>query len=149
MKNRDEKKKDFEELRKTLEKANNVFVNGFSKLTVDQDYNLRKTIRGAGGSYKVVKNNIAEIAAEGTPSQEVLKGLKGMTSLAFTNDPVGLAKVLTGSRIGVRAPQERHELLAPVLLRTRVDQKCEKRGHLTAAELQRAFRACELETAKN
>jgi large subunit ribosomal protein L10 len=95
MKNRDEKKKDFEELRKALEKANNVFVNGFSKLTVDQDYNLRKTIRGAGGSYKVVKNNIAEIAAEGTPSQEVLKGLKGMTSLAFTNDPVGLAKVLT------------------------------------------------------
>jgi large subunit ribosomal protein L10 len=95
MKNRDEKKKDFEELRKALEKANNVFVNGFSKLTVDQDYNLRKLIRGAGGSYKVVKNNIAEIAAEGTPSQDVLKGLKGMTSLAFTNDPVGLAKALT------------------------------------------------------
>ncbi len=95
MKNRDEKKKDYEELRKALEKANNVFVNGFSKLTVDQDYNLRKLIRGAGGSYKVVKNNIAEIAAEGTPSQDVLKGLKGMTSLAFTNDPVGLAKALT------------------------------------------------------
>src|ERR1700680_2393840 len=95
MKNRDEKKKDFEELRKALEKANNVFVNGFSKLTVDQDYNRPKTIRGAGGSYRVVKNNIAEIAAEGTPSEQILKGLKGMTSLAFTNDPVGLAKVLT------------------------------------------------------
>jgi large subunit ribosomal protein L10 len=95
MKNRDEKKKDYEELRKALEKANNVFVNGFEKLTVDQDYNLRKTIRGAGGSYKVVKNNLAEIASEGTPSEAVLKGLKGMTSLAFTDDPVGLAKVLT------------------------------------------------------
>jgi large subunit ribosomal protein L10 len=95
MKNRDDKKKDFEELRKKLEKANNVFVNGFEKLTVDQDYNLRKTIRGAGGSYKVVKNNIAEIASEGTPSEQVLKGLKGMTSLAFTDDPVALAKVLT------------------------------------------------------
>ncbi len=95
MKNRDEKKKDFEELRKALEKANNVFVAGFAKLTVDQDYNLRKTIRGAGGQYKVVKNNIAEIASEGTPSEQVLKGLKGMTSLAFTEDPVGLAKVLT------------------------------------------------------
>ena len=95
MKNRDEKKKDFEELRKALEKANNVFVTGFAKLTVDQDYNLRKTIRGAGGQYKVVKNNIAEIASEGTPSEQVLKGLKGMTSLAFTDDPVALAKVLT------------------------------------------------------
>ena len=95
MKNREDKKKDFEELRKALEKANNVFVNGFEKLTVDQDFNLRKTIRGAGGSYKVVKNNIAEIASEGTPSESVLKGLRGMTSIALTDDPVGLAKVLT------------------------------------------------------
>jgi large subunit ribosomal protein L10 len=95
MKNRDDKKKDFEELRKALEKANNVFVTGFAKLTVDQDFNLRKTIRGAGGTYKVVKNNIAEIASEGTAAEQVLKGLKGMTSLAFTDDPVALAKVLT------------------------------------------------------
>jgi large subunit ribosomal protein L10 len=95
MKNRDDKKKDFEELRKALENANNVFVTGFEKLTVDQDYNLRKTIRGAGGKYKVVKNNIAEIASEGTPSEQVLKGLRGMTSIALTDDPVTLAKVLT------------------------------------------------------
>jgi large subunit ribosomal protein L10 len=96
MKNRDEKKKDFEELRKALEAANNVFVAGFEKMTVDQDYNLRKTVRGAGGNYKVVKNNIAEIASEGLPASDVLKGLKGMTSLAYTNaDPVALAKALT------------------------------------------------------
>src|SRR5579862_7689750 len=95
MKNRDEKKKDYEELRKALEKANNIFVAGFQKMTVDQDYNLRKTIRGAGGSYRVVKNNIAELASEGTPSEQVLKGLKGMTSLAITSDPVGLAKALS------------------------------------------------------
>jgi large subunit ribosomal protein L10 len=97
MKNRDDKKKDYEELRKALEAAENVFVAGFEKMTVDQDYNLRKTVRGAGGSYKVVKNNIAEIASEGLPSNDVLKGLKGMTSLAYTSaDPVALAKALTG-----------------------------------------------------
>src|ERR1700733_2136724 len=95
MKNRDDKKKDYEDLAKALEKANNVFVNGFAKLTVDQDFNLRKTIRGAGGSYRVVKNNIAEIASEGTPSEPVFKGLRGMTSIALTDDPVNLAKVLT------------------------------------------------------
>jgi len=96
MKNRDDKKKDFEELRKALEAANNVFVTGFEKMTVDQDYNLRKTVRGAGGKYKVVKNNIAEIASDGLPSADVLKGLKGMTSLAWTEaDPVALAKALT------------------------------------------------------
>jgi large subunit ribosomal protein L10 len=96
MKNRDDKKKDFEELRKALEAANNVFVTGFEKMTVDQDYNLRKTVRGVGGNYKVIKNNIAEIASDGLPSAEVLKGLKGMTSLAWTEtDPVALAKALT------------------------------------------------------
>jgi len=96
MKNRDDKKKDFEELRKALEAANNVFVTGYEKMKVSQDYDLRKTVRGAGGSYKVVKNNIAEIASEGLPSADVLKGLKGMTSLAYTSgDPVALAKALT------------------------------------------------------
>ena len=96
MKNREDKKKDFDDLRKALESVNNVFVNGYEKITVDQDYNLRKTVRGVGGQYKVVKNNIAEIASEGLPSAEVLKGLKGMTSLAWTEtDPVALAKALT------------------------------------------------------
>ena len=42
-----------------------------------------------------MKNNIAEIASEGTASEQVLKGLKGMTSIAITSDPVGLAKALT------------------------------------------------------
>ena len=96
MKNREDKKKDFEDLRKALENVHNVFVAGFEKITVDQDYNLRKTIRGAGGSYKVIKNNVAEKASEGLPSEPVLQGLKGMTSLAWTSgDPVALAKALT------------------------------------------------------
>ena len=96
MKNREDKKKDFETLKAEFEKTKNVFVTGFEKMTVDQDYNLRKTIRGAGGNYKVVKNNIAELASEGTLSEEVFKNLRGMTSMAFTDsDPVQLAKVLT------------------------------------------------------
>ena len=96
MKNRDDKKKDFEELRKALEAANNVFVTGYEKMKVAQDFDLRKTVRGAGGNYKVIKNNIAEIASEGLPAADVLKGLRGMTSLAYTSgDPVALAKALT------------------------------------------------------
>jgi large subunit ribosomal protein L10 len=43
-----------------------------------------------------VKNNLASKAAEGTPANDLLGDLKGMTSLAFTsNDPVALAKALT------------------------------------------------------
>ncbi len=96
MKNREDKKKDFEDLRKALESVHNVFVTGYEKITVDQDYNLRKTIRGAGGSYKVIKNNVAEKASVGLPAEPVLQNLKGMTSLAWTTgDPVALAKALT------------------------------------------------------
>jgi large subunit ribosomal protein L10 len=96
MKNRDEKEKDLEALKKELAKANSLFVTGFEKMTVSQDFDLRKTVRGVGGSYRVVKNNIVELAAEGTPSAEVLKDLKGMCSLAYTSsDPVALAKALS------------------------------------------------------
>jgi large subunit ribosomal protein L10 len=57
---------------------------------------LRKTIRAAGGKYRVIKNNIAERASEGTAAEELLKNLRGMTSLAYTSaDPVALAKALT------------------------------------------------------
>jgi len=96
MKKREDKKKDMEALRKQLAKTDNVFLAGYEKLTVSQDFELRKTIRAAGGNYKVIKNRIAEKAAEGTPSAELLKELKGMCSLAYTSgDPVALAKALT------------------------------------------------------
>jgi large subunit ribosomal protein L10 len=96
MKNKDEKKKDVEALRQDLERSKNLFVTGYEKLRVDQDFELRKTVRAAGGKYRVIKNNLAEIASEGTAAEPVLKGLRGMTSLAYTtNDPVALAKALT------------------------------------------------------
>ena len=55
-----------------------------------------KIIEAAGGNYKVVKNTIAERAAEGTPTEGLLKNLKGTNSIAYTKtDPVTLAKILT------------------------------------------------------
>jgi large subunit ribosomal protein L10 len=96
MKNKKEKQKDLEQLKKTLAENKNLFVTGYEKLTVKQDFQLRKTIREAGGNYEVVKNNLAAKASEGTPASDLLGDLKGMTSLAFTaKDPVALAKALT------------------------------------------------------
>jgi len=96
MKSKDDKQKDVEALRKDLQNLKNLFVTGYEKLRVDQDFELRKTIRGAGGKYRVVKNNLAAKASEGTASEPVLKDLRGMTSLAYTTaDPVALAKALT------------------------------------------------------
>jgi large subunit ribosomal protein L10 len=96
MKNKDEKKRDLEELRKALEENKNFFVTGYEKMTVSQDHQLRKTIREAGAHYRVVKNNLAAKASEGSPASDLLGQLKGMTSLAYTSgDPVALAKALT------------------------------------------------------
>src|SRR5436305_3913295 len=95
MKNKNEKKKDFEDLKKAIEEHRNFFVAGYEKMTVRQDYQLRKTVRDAGGQYRVVKNNIAAKASEGTGARDLLGDLKGMTSLAYTSgDPVALAKAL-------------------------------------------------------
>jgi large subunit ribosomal protein L10 len=96
MKKKEDKKKDVDALRQDLARLQNLFVTGYEKMRVSQDFELRKVVRGVGGKYRVVKNNLADIASEGTPSEQVLKGLRGMTSIAYTsNDPVALAKALT------------------------------------------------------
>ena len=96
MKKKPEKQKDLDALRKELESQPNIFVAGYEKITVQQDFELRKAVRNAGGSYQVVKNNLAAKASEGLPTEQLLGDLKGMTSLAFTKtDPVALAKALT------------------------------------------------------
>ncbi len=96
MKQKEDKKNDIESLRQDLANSKNLFLAGYEKLKVSQDFDLRKAVRGAGGKYRVIKNNLAEKAAEGTPAEQVLKGLRGMTSMAYTEgDPVALAKALT------------------------------------------------------
>ena len=80
MKKKSDKEKDLEALKKDFEKAQNIFVTSFEKMTVQQDFELRKTVRGAGGNYKVVKNNLAEKASEGTPAEDLMRHLAGMTS---------------------------------------------------------------------
>src|SRR5579872_2310688 len=96
MKNKKEKQKDYEQLRAQLEANKNIFLAGYEKMKVGQDFELRKTVRGAGGTYKVIKNRIAEKAAEGGEAAGLLKELKGMSSIAYTSgDPVALAKALT------------------------------------------------------
>jgi large subunit ribosomal protein L10 len=96
VKKKSDKHKEVQALRRELEQTYHLFVTSFQKLTVAQDFELRKTIRGAGGKYRVIKNNLAEKAAEGTQAESLLKDLRGMTSLAYTaSDPVALAKALT------------------------------------------------------
>jgi large subunit ribosomal protein L10 len=93
---RAKKKEQVEALSADLKKVSNVVVATYTKITVAQDYELRKALRGTGAKYRVVKNTLAELAAKGTRVEEALKGLAGVTSIAYTEgDPVAMAKALT------------------------------------------------------
>src|SRR5271169_2127415 len=79
-----------------LEGSTSAIIGTFAKLTVAQDYELRKTVRTAGGRYRVLKNKLAARASQGTRIEAALQGLKGVSSVAYTSgDPVALAKALS------------------------------------------------------
>ena len=89
------KAEQIEKLSADLKGVDNMVLATFLKLTVNQDFELRKAVRNAGGKYAVVKNKLAERAAKGTSLEPALKSLKGVTSIAYTHgDPVALAKAI-------------------------------------------------------
>ena len=96
MKKKAEKIEKAEQLRSQLAKVSTVILSTFQGITVEQDTQLRRAVEAAGGHYEVVKNTVAERAAAGTPTEGLLKDLKGTNSIAYTaTDPVSLAKILT------------------------------------------------------
>jgi len=79
-----------------LESSTSAIIGTFKGLTASKDFELRKVIRQAGGSYHVVKNKLAAKSSEGTKVEAALQGLKGVNSVAYTSgDPVALAKALS------------------------------------------------------
>jgi large subunit ribosomal protein L10 len=92
---RAKKTEQVEKLSKDLRKVSSLIVTTYAKLTVAQDFELRKTLRTSGAKYAVVKNTLVERAAKGTKVENALKDLAGVTSIAYTEgDPVALAKAL-------------------------------------------------------
>jgi large subunit ribosomal protein L10 len=84
------------ELAAELESSTSAIVGTFAKLTVAQDYNLRRVVREAGGKYRVLKNKLAARASKGTQVEAALQGLKGVSSVAYTSgDPVALTKAIS------------------------------------------------------
>jgi large subunit ribosomal protein L10 len=79
-----------------LESSTSAIIGTFAGLTASKDFELRKTVRAAGGHYHVVKNKLAARASEGTKIEAALQGLKGVSAVAYTSgDPVALAKALS------------------------------------------------------
>ncbi len=84
------------ELAGDLQTATAAIIGTFTAMTAAKDFDLRKTVRGAGGKYHVLKNKLAPKAGAGTQVEGALGGLKGVSSIAYTSgDPVALAKALS------------------------------------------------------
>ncbi|MBB5691878.1 50S ribosomal protein L10 [Roseomonas alkaliterrae] len=69
-----------------------VLVAQNKGLTVADVSDLRRRMRAAGATYKVAKNRLATLALEGTRFDGVKPLLKGPTALAWSKDPVAVAK---------------------------------------------------------
>ncbi|WP_242415748.1 50S ribosomal protein L10 [Sphingomonas panni] len=82
------------ELNRTFNEVGVVVVTRNLGMTVAQSTALRNKMRDAGASYKVSKNRLARIAAEGTPYSVLSDLLTGPTALATSTDPVAAARVI-------------------------------------------------------
>ncbi len=95
MKSRANKIEDLAFLKETFAENPIVVLCTFQGIKVEDDFQLRKTVRGSGAGYRVISNRLAKLAAEGTPFETAFSSLKGMTSIVYAkDDPVGLMKTL-------------------------------------------------------
>ena len=93
---REEKQQELEELTSAFSGADTAVLVDYKGLNVPQVTELRRQIRGARASYKVVKNTLAKRAAKGTRLAALEAHFEGTTAVAYTReDAVALAKALT------------------------------------------------------
>lgn len=92
---KDEKKELVTQLHEDLGESQAVFVTDYIGLNVEKITKLRKNIKGAGGTFKVVKNTLLRRAAKETPADVVNDLFIGPTAIAMVKgDPLGVAKAL-------------------------------------------------------
>src|SRR2546428_1578330 len=93
---RADKAAELEQLEKAFKGSDSAILVDFKGLNVPQVTELRRQLRSAKASYKVVKNTLAKRALKGTSFEALEKYFEGTTAVAYTKtDPVALAKTLT------------------------------------------------------
>lgn len=87
-KNRQIKQAKVEEIREKLEKSQSVVLASYQGLTVEEDTQLRKSLREAGVEYKVYKNTLVILAAKELGIEGLEEHLQGPISIAIGYDDV-------------------------------------------------------------
>jgi len=89
---RTEKREFVAGLNQALTATQMIVVTRNAGLTVAEATDLRRKMGAAGATYKVAKNRLAHLALEGTRFEGIKPLLKGPTALAWSTDPVAVAK---------------------------------------------------------
>jgi large subunit ribosomal protein L10 len=93
---RAEKQEELQDLEAAFKGTESAILVDYRGLKVPEVTELRRQVRGAKATYKVVKNTLARRALKGTALEALDKHFVGTTAVAYTaNDPVVLAKTLT------------------------------------------------------
>ena len=90
-----EKTETVSRLARKMSQAEAIYLADFHGLDVDSVTRLRRSLRGAGVEYEVVKNRLARRAALDAGIEGLEPYLEGPTAMAFAqDDPVAPAKIL-------------------------------------------------------
>ena len=76
-------------------KTSSVFVTHYQGLNVKQIDELKSEMRKHGIMFKITKNRITKLALEGTKFKKLEQLFSGPTAVAFSEDPITSAKILT------------------------------------------------------
>ena len=83
------------EIAELLDGAQSAVVVDYRGLTVEQDTQLRKSLREAGVTYKVYKNTMIRLATKGTEFEALDNVLEGPTAIAVSKeDATAPARIL-------------------------------------------------------
>jgi len=82
------------ELREELTNAQTMIISEYRGLTVKEIAEIRRALRKQDVRYRVVKNRLLRIAAEGSVGEALHPMLTGPTAIAFGADEAGTAKAV-------------------------------------------------------
>ena len=95
MMNKEKKKNYIEEMKNFFNKTSSVFVTHYQGLTVKQIDQLRSEMREHGILFKITKNKITKLALEGTRFKKLENLFSGPTAVAFSDDAIMSARILS------------------------------------------------------
>ena len=93
--NKAKKKIYIEEMKNFFNKTSTVLVTHYQGLNVKEIDNLRAEMRKHGILFKITKNRITKLALEGSKFQKLENLFSGPTAVAFSEDAITSAKILT------------------------------------------------------